>query len=137
MCDERSFLTRRITGIIHRPDLHVSRPEKAVTMPATAPSTATVTPVAMTTAAATLFAANTDARGRTIHNGTEHVLYVKLGAGAAQADMSLTVPAGMTYELPPIAPVYASGEVVGGCYSGLVTGALDAGTGTVFATEVE
>lgn len=106
-------------------------------MPATAPSTATVTPVAMTTAAATLFKENADARGRVIDNGTDAAMYVKFGAGAAQADRTLIIPAGMTYELPPIAPVFASGEVVGGCYTGLITGALASGIGTAFVTEVE
>ena len=105
-------------------------------MPAAAASTATVTPVASSATSVTLQAANASRRQLIVENASTQVLYLKFGTAAASNSYTVSVPAGGIYELPPIGPVYASGEIWGGCYSGIVTGAWASANGYAYVTEV-
>jgi hypothetical protein len=85
----------------------------------------TVTVVAASTSAVTLFAATGPAGTRQVTNASTATLYLKYGAAAALN--SYTVPIGANggyFELPQ--PLY----------TGLVTGIWDAANGSAYCTEV-
>jgi len=105
-------------------------------MPAAAASTATVTQVASSATSVTLQAANDVRRQLIVENASTQVLYLKFGTAAASNSYTVSIPAGGIYELPPITAVYASGDVVGGCYAGIVTGAWVSANGYAYVTEV-
>jgi hypothetical protein len=86
------------------------------------PQSATVSRVATSTAAATLFAATGAAANRLIFNEAAAVLYVKFGASASATDYTVQVAAGGYYEAPE--PTY----------SGIITGILASGTGQAQCT---
>jgi hypothetical protein len=105
-------------------------------MPARAALDAEVTSVPSSTGAVELAGANPDRRGLSVYNASTAVLYLKYGSGASSSSYTVAVPASALYELPPVGPVYASGEVVGGCYAGQVTGAWASENGSAKVTEV-
>jgi hypothetical protein len=84
----------------------------------------TVTVVAASASAVTLFAAGGPAGTRTVTNASTAVLYLKYGAAAALNSYTVAIPASGYYELPQ--PLYA----------GLVTGIWDAANGSAYCTEV-
>jgi hypothetical protein len=90
-------------------------------------NTATVSSVAGSATAVTLFAAGAgnDAAARTIFNDSTALLYVKFGATASVTDYTVQIPPGGYYEAP--APVY----------DGLVTGIWAAATGNARLTQVD
>jgi len=105
-------------------------------MPAAAASTATVTQVASSATSVTLKAANDLRRQLIVENASTQVLYLKFGSAASATSYTVSLPAGGIYELPPIAPVVWSGEVVGGCYAGIVAGTWASTNGYAYVTEV-
>ena len=105
-------------------------------MPAAAPSTATVTQVPSSATSVTLQAANDLRRQLIVENASTQILYLKFGTAASSTSYTVSLPAGGIYELPPIAPVVWAGEVVGGCYAGIVTGAWVSADGYAYVTEV-
>lgn len=92
----------------------------ATTTPAA--GTATLTTPAMTTASATLLAANVNRLGAYVYNPLGADLLVRLGGDAAAAQI-VRLPPRETWEVPP-------------GYTGLVTGALVAGSGNANVTEL-
>ena len=90
-------------------------------------NTATVSSVAASATAVTLFAAGAgnDAGARTIFNDSTALLYVKFGATASSTDYTVQISAGGYYEVP--APVY----------DGLITGIWTSATGSARLTQVD
>jgi hypothetical protein len=90
-------------------------------------NTATVSSVAGSATAVTLFAAGAgnDAAARTVFNDSTADLYVKFGATASATDFTVKIPAGGYYEVP--APVY----------DGLITGIWTSATGSARLTQVD
>lgn len=86
----------------------------------------TVTVVAASATAVTLFAAAGRVSQRLVYNDSTQVLYLKYGSGAAANSYTTQVPAQTLWEAP-------SG---GGAYNGLVTGAWASATGSGYCTEV-
>lgn len=89
------------------------------------PSTATVTPVAMSTTSGALTAGSgaPGSQVRYITNTTAVVLYLRWGSTAASStDYTLQLAAGATYEMPMPS------------YSGPIQGILASGTGNVNVT---
>ncbi len=84
---------------------------------------AAVTPVASSTSAVPLFAANARAKGRTIYNDSSAILYVAFTTGASSTNYTVQLAAGAYYEFPQ--PVYA----------GAVTGAWATANGNARTTE--
>lgn len=85
---------------------------------------ATVTAVASSASAVTLFAATGSVATRKVTNASTATLYLKYGSGAALNSYTAPIGPGGYYELPQ--PVY----------SGLVTGIWDAANGSAYCTEV-
>lgn len=79
-------------------------------MTVTRPSTATLANVASSATNVTLFAASSNALGRTIYNDSTAVLYVKFGVTASATSYTVQIAAGGYYEFPQ--PAYA-GQVDG------------------------
>jgi hypothetical protein len=90
-------------------------------------NTATVSSVAGSATAVTLFAAGAgnDAAARTIRNDSTADLYVKFGASASTTDHTVKLDPGAYYEVP--APVY----------DGLITGIWTSATGSARLTQVD
>ncbi len=89
------------------------------------PSSATVTPVAMSTTSAAVSAGSGAVGGqvRYITNTTAAILYLRFGSAAASAtDFTIALAAGTQYEMPP--PFY----------SGPIQGILASGTGNANVT---
>jgi hypothetical protein len=84
---------------------------------------ATVTAVAASTSAVTLFAAAGTVSSRPVFNDSTAVLYLKFGAAAATNSYTVQVPAGGYFEVP-------------GAYNGQVTGVWAAANGSAYCTEV-
>lgn len=86
-------------------------------------ATATHANVAGSASSVTLFAANTAARGRSVHNDSTVTLYLKYGASASATSYKVPLEAGRYFEFPyPI-------------YTGLVTGIWASATGAARTTE--
>lgn len=100
------------------------------------PLTATVTQKASSATVITLCAENVARRGLMVHNASTQVLRIKLGTAASATSYSVPIAADGYFEMPPIAPVYVSGDVVGGCYAGIVTGVWESANGYAYVTEV-
>jgi len=64
------------------------------------PTTATLTNVASSASSVSLFAANSQARVRTIWNDSTQVLYVKYGTTASSTSYTVQLAAGAYYEFP-------------------------------------
>lgn len=79
-------------------------------MTVTRPTSATPANVASSATNVTIFAAASDANGRTITNDSTAVLYVKFGTTASTTSYTVQLTAGAYYEFPQ--PVYA-GQVDG------------------------
>jgi hypothetical protein len=87
---------------------------------------ATVTSVAASTSAVTLFALQPDdVSGRMIYNDSSATLYVKFGSGASTTDFTVKIPADTYFEIPGPDP-----------YDGQVTGIWSAAAGSARCTEV-
>ncbi len=84
--------------------------------------TATVNPIATSTASANLIVLTAES-GRIIVNNSAAILYIRFGtAPASSTDYTMAIAAGGAYELPQ--PLYA----------GQITGVLASGTGTALVT---
>ena len=97
-------------------------------MPQTLLDAATANVNSDSSAAVTLFAANTSASQRMVFNDSTAILYLKFGSAASATSHTVQVAAGGFYELP----VTAHGDV----YRGLVTGRWSATNGAARTTEV-
>lgn len=97
---------------------------------ATPASSSITTAVALTTTAATLFAANSSSKGRKIYNPTAVTMYVLYGSGTltGASDASFPIAPGQTWEMPS-----RSGQVE---WNGLIKAVLASGSGNANATEV-
>lgn len=84
----------------------------------------TVTSVAASTSAVTLFSTSGDVSTRQVHNDSTAVLYIKYGTAAATTDFTVKVPADGYFEFPY--PVYR----------GATTGIWSAANGSARCTEV-
>jgi hypothetical protein len=69
------------------------------------PTTATLTNVASSTSSTALFAANSGARTRTIHNDSTAILYVKFGATASSTSYTVEMASQDYFEFPQ--PLFA------------------------------
>lgn len=85
--------------------------------------TATINPVATSTASATLASAASSGAARIIDNSSSAILYVKFGTGtASSSDFSFAMVANTTWYAPDNA------------YAGPIQGILASGTGTARVT---
>lgn len=88
------------------------------------PATATLANVSTSTTSATLIASNTSRRSAVIYNDSTSILYVKFGSTASATSFTYRVSPGQHLEL----------QIP--CYTGIITGILDASTGTARITEM-
>ena len=86
---------------------------------------ATVTAVASSASAVTLFAATGPVSQRIVYNDSTAVLYLKYGSGAATNSYTTQVASQALYELPGQSP-----------FPGLVTGIWASANGSAYCTEV-
>lgn len=89
-----------------------------------APTTSTVTSVAMSNVVATILASNANRLGAILWNNGAAQVYVKLGAAATTASFTVRLANMSEWEIP--FPVY----------TGIITGITAAGTATILATEL-
>jgi hypothetical protein len=92
--------------------------------PTSSTDDATVTAVAASATAVTLFAAAGQVSRREVFNDSAVTLYLKYGSAAATNSFTTKVGPQTLYEFP------------GPIYTGLVTGLWDSATGSAYCTEV-
>ena len=88
------------------------------------PATATLANVSTSTTVATLLASNANRRSAVIYNDGTSIMYVKFGSAATSTSFTYRVSPGqhLEFQIP--------------CYTGIVTGILDAGAATARVTEM-